>query len=137
MRLRIKPTCGPADYKPATQAGFTFAEVLAALVFMAIVIPVTMQGIQIANRAGAVAERKSEAVRVADALLNDLVVNGNWQTSSRSGVLGRKRVFQWHLFNEPWTEGPLRLLTVEVTYLVQNQEYQVRLSTLVNETASP
>jgi hypothetical protein len=103
---------------------------------MAIVIPVTMQGIQIANRAGTVAERKSEAVRVADTLLNDLVVSGNWQTSNRSGVVGRQRVFQWHLLNEPWTDGPLRLLTVEVTYLVQNKEYQVRLSTLVDETAS-
>ena len=32
-------------------AGFTFAEVLAALVFMAIVIPVALQGISVASRA--------------------------------------------------------------------------------------
>ena len=33
----------------ATNRGFTLAEVLAAMVFMAIVIPVAMQGLQISN----------------------------------------------------------------------------------------
>ena len=33
-------------------AGFTLAEVMAALVFMAIVIPVALEGLSIATRAG-------------------------------------------------------------------------------------
>ena len=34
------------------QAAFTLVEVLAALTFMAIVVPVAIQGVRVANRAG-------------------------------------------------------------------------------------
>ncbi len=63
-----------------SRAGFTFAEVLAALVFMAIVIPVVMQGISIANRAGVGAERKEIAVQLAANMLNQLSISNLWQT---------------------------------------------------------
>src|SRR6478735_6417980 len=56
------------------QAGFTLAEVLAALLFMAIVIPVAVQGLRIASRAGSLSERKAIAARLADSKLNELVV---------------------------------------------------------------
>ena len=45
------------------QAGFTLAEVLAALVFMAIVIPAAVHGLRLAGMAGEVAQRKTVAVR--------------------------------------------------------------------------
>ena len=67
MKFTTKPTSAP----PRGVDAFTLAEVLAALVFMAIVIPVAMQGLHIAGRAGAVAERKREAVRVAERVLNE------------------------------------------------------------------
>ena len=51
-------------FKPkATDAGFTLAEVLAALVFMAILIPVALEGLSIASRAGEVAARKQRTGR--------------------------------------------------------------------------
>ena len=68
-----------------SRAGFTFAEVLAALVFMAIVIPVVMQGISIANRAGVGAERKEIAVQLAANMLNQLSISNLWQTAQASG----------------------------------------------------
>ena len=52
------------------RAGFTLAEVLAALLFMAIVIPVAVQGLQIASRAGSVSERKALGARLAESKLN-------------------------------------------------------------------
>src|SRR5882762_4963509 len=51
-------------------AGFTLAEVLAALLFMAIVIPVAVQGLHIASRAGSVSERKAVGARIAERKLN-------------------------------------------------------------------
>src|SRR2546425_815074 len=69
----------------ASTSGFTLAEVLAALVFMAIVIPVAVEGLQIANRAGQVAVRKGEAMRVADRILNESIVTTNWSKSGQSG----------------------------------------------------
>ena len=112
--------------------GFTLAEVLAALMFMAIVIPVAMQGLNIASRAGAVAERKREAVRVAERLLNETVATTNGIQSAQSGVVKElDREYQWKLRSDRWTESTMQLLTVEVTYPVQGKDYAVQLSTLV------
>src|SRR5215813_10470256 len=67
------------------RSGFTLAEVLAALVFMAILIPVALEGLSIASRAGEVAVRKSEAGLVAERVLNESVVTTNWLQSAQSG----------------------------------------------------
>jgi hypothetical protein len=137
MRLPTRLTCGPGPFaKRAGLPAFTFAEVLAALVFMAIVIPVAMQGLQIANRAGVVAERKDTAVQLADRLLNEVIATTNWSNVGQSGVLRQKgREFQWRMLNEAWTENAMRLISIEVTYTVQNREYRVLLSTLVKEAS--
>jgi hypothetical protein len=137
MRLPTRPICGLAPFARHSGANaFTFAEVLAALVFMAIVIPVAMQGLQIANRAGVVAERKDAAIQLADRLLNEIIVTTNWSNVGQRGVLRQNgREFQWRMLNEPWTETALRLISVEVTYVVQSREYRVLLSTLVKENS--
>ena len=114
--------------------GFTLAEVLAALMFMAIVIPVAMQGLSIASRAGAVAERKREAVRVAERMLNETLVTTNWSQSAQSGVVKEMdREYQWNLRSDRWIESTMQLLTVEVTFPVQGKDYAVQLSTLVEQ----
>jgi type II secretory pathway pseudopilin PulG len=143
--------------------GFTLVEVLAALLFMAIVIPVAVQGLQIASRAGEVAQRKVEAARGAERFLNANIVTTNWTQSSQSGTaLEGTREFRWTLLNQPWSQNmtnqipvettaggqltsgqpqvsavatsqtTMNLLSVEVVYVVQNRDYSVRLSTLVN-----
>ena len=102
---------------------------------MAIVIPVAIEGLQVANRAGVVAQRKSVAVQLADSLLNELIVTGDWQSSSQSGNFGQRwNGYRWRILNENWTRENMRLLSIEVTYPVQNQEYSVRLSTLLPPT---
>ena len=118
------------------RGGFTLAEVLAALVFMAIVIPVAVQGLRVANLAGQVGERKAVAIRVAERALNELVVTRQWQTSAQNGSTQEGPVqYRWVMRLEPWNQGALRLLTVQVTFPVQGQDYDVRLSTLVDTTS--
>jgi len=121
--------------RPGGVEAFTLAEVLAALMFMAIVIPVALQGLRIAGRAGEVAERKREAARVAERVLNESIVTTNWNKSAMSGtVTEADREYNWTLRTESWTEATtlsaMRLLTVEVDYPVQGQKYSVALSTL-------
>jgi hypothetical protein len=118
-------------------AGFTLAEALAALVFMAIVIPVAVQGLRVANLAGQVGERKATAARIAERVLNELVVTRQWQVASPHGTV-REGVqeYRWTMRLDNWNQGLLRLLTVQVTFPVQGQDYEVRLSTLV-DTAGP
>lgn len=129
MKFTTKPTSAP----PRGVDAFTLAEVLAALVFMAIVIPVALQGLQIASRAGTVAERKREAARVAERVLNESIVTTNYVQAVSSGtVLEAEREYRWTLRSEAWTESAMRLLSVEVTFPVQGQDYTVPMSTLVS-----
>lgn len=112
---------------------FTLAEVLAALMFMAIVIPVAMQGLHIASRAGEVAERKREAARVAERVLNESIVLTNWSSAAQSGTVQEAdREYRWTLRTEPWTESTMQLLSVQVTFPVQGKDYNVQMSTLAN-----
>jgi len=122
------------------QAGFTLVEMLAAMLFMAIVIPVALQGLRIASRAGAVAGRKGVAVQLAESKLNELIVTGQWHNSGQGGACGPQWPgYQWTAKNEPWGGDTglnnLRLVTVEVTYPVQSQNYSVHLSTILPDTA--
>lgn len=121
------------------QRGFTLAEVLAALVFMAILIPVAIECLSIASRAGEVAVRKGEAALVAERLLNENIVTTNWNRSSQSGTIQQgPREFRWQLRNEPWNQDPnqnaMRLVSIEVTFSAQGRDYPVRMSTLVDST---
>ena len=121
----------------AACAAFTLAEVLAALVFMAIVIPVVVECLHVASQAGEVAERKSEAARVAERILNESIVTTNWSQSAQNGtVADGQRNFDWTLQNEPWNQDPIRLLTVQVKYTVQGKDYSVQLSTLADGSFS-
>ena len=112
--------------------GFTFPEVLAAMVLVATVIPVTLKGIHIANRVSVLAERQAIAVRLAEQYLNELSVTQQWQYSSAKGNFGPEWVdYRWVLLKEPWSENNLYLLTLIVYFPVQGREQNVRLSTLV------
>ena len=115
-----------------TRAAFTLAEVLAALMFMAIVIPVAIEGLHIANRAGVVAQRKTVATRVAENALNEALVSSQSQGGARNGVVQEGAVdYRWSIRYSIWPEDSMRVVTAEVLYLVQGHEHDVRLSTLV------
>ena len=118
------------------RAGFTLAEVLAALLFMAIVIPVAVQGLRVASRAGSVSERKALAARLAESKLNEIIVTGQSQSSAQNGVIQEGwQSYPWTLKSEPWPEdSAMRLVTVYVSVLAQGQKYDVAVSTLVDAT---
>jgi type II secretion system protein I len=130
-------------FKPANRsqvanslAGFTLVEVLAALLFMAIVIPVAVQGLHIASRAGSVSERKAVAARLAENKLNELIVTGQWQSAAQKGTIQEGlQSYSWQLQTEPWAEdSAMRVVTVHVNVPVQGQDYDVHVSTLVDAT---
>src|SRR2546426_12213557 len=104
MKLRreiIKASKGRASRRSG--AGFTLAEVLAALVFMAILIPVALEGLSIASRAGEVAVRKRDAALVAERILNENIVTTNWDTAVQNGIVRQGiRQVRLTLRNEAW-----------------------------------
>jgi Tfp pilus assembly protein PilV len=114
-------------------AAFTLAEVLAALLFLAIVIPTAVEALHVASLAGEVAARKSAAARVADRILNESLVTTNWTGGGQSGTVTEGYLdFRWKLTSQTWPQDSMELLTAEVTYSAQGKDYSVSLSTLAN-----
>ena len=103
---------------------------------MAIVIPVVMQGISIANRAGVGAERKEIAVQLAANMLNQLSISNLWQTAQASGTFEQDYPgYAWSMQQLAWPDGDMQQLTLEVTYPLQGGIFAVELSTLVDDLA--
>jgi hypothetical protein len=120
-------------------AAFTLAEVLAALLFLAIVIPTAVEALHVASLAGEVAARKGEAARVADRVLSESLVTTNWTGGVQNGTITEGILdFRWKLTSQAWPQDSMQLLTAEVTYSAQGKDYSVQLSTLANlQTATP
>jgi type II secretory pathway pseudopilin PulG len=114
------------------RAAFTLAEVLAALAFMAIVIPVAIEGMRTANLAGQVGQRKAMAGRVAERVLNEWII-GQSQGAAQSGIVQEGSLdFRWAIRVQAWNQDSMRLATVKVDYTVQGNPYDVQMSTLLS-----
>ncbi|MDB6129023.1 MAG: hypothetical protein JWM04_130, partial [Verrucomicrobiales bacterium] len=121
-----------SSHKSDKVIGFTLIEVMVAMVFMSILVPVALKAVQISSRAGQVAERKVRAAVIADRLLTEqTVVNGMQQSGQQGTVVEAGRTYTWNMESSAWgVENSLRLVTLKVTYAVQGQNYDLKLHTL-------
>ncbi len=135
--------------------GFTLVEILVALSLMAVIIPVISEGLKLASLAGEVSQRKALAMRIAERVLNETIITGQWNQAGRgadeqSGIV----TYHWTLRDEPWSvlnspinlstpngvntaivnPNTLHLLTVDVTFPAQGRKFAVHLSTVVDIT---
>lgn len=128
---------GRSTGRAAQASAFTLIEVLAALMLMAIVIPVAMQGMGIASRAGVMGQRKAAAMRVADRLLNEYVIAGQASQMGTSGTVAEGAgTYDWSLETQTWPEDAMLQLTMRVTFTVQGESFSVAASTLLDPVAS-
>ena len=133
--MRFKPAIRPKPAVRRARAAFTLVEVLAALTLMAIVIPVAVDAMRLANLAGQVGQRKAVAGRIAEGVLNESIVTGQLRGATQNGVIQEgAQQYQWSIRSEPWSQDAMRLVTVQVRYPVQGRDYEVRLSTLVDNS---
>jgi type II secretory pathway pseudopilin PulG len=136
QNMRLKPAQGS---KRALRA-FTLAEVLAAMMFMAIVIPAAVQGLRVASLAGEVSQRKIVATRIGNKILNELKVTGQLQNSGQSGVVKQGGLqYNWSVRSQIWNEDMtthMNQVTLTVTYAAQGKDYDVRLSTLIAQATT-
>jgi type II secretory pathway pseudopilin PulG len=117
------------------RCAFTLAEVLAALLLMAIIVPVAMQGVQIASRAGTLGQRKAAAMRVAERVLNELIATDGLTQSTGSGTVAEgDQSYAWTMQTETWPEDAMNLVTVRVVFNVQGNDYNVSLSSIYDPT---
>ena len=127
-----------ATPKNKSCAAFTLAEVLAAILFLAIVIPAAVEAMHLASLAGEVAARKGAAVRVADRILNESLVMTNWSNGTQSGTTSEGALdFSWTLTTQTWPEdSALQMVTAEVKFTAQGKDYSVKLNTLAAQSGT-
>src|SRR5207245_2769294 len=118
-----------------SQSGFTFIEVLAAMLFLAILVPAVMQGLALSNRASVVAERSAIAVQLAENRLNELLLNDAWTTGETRGDFGEQFAgYRWELSRGDWSVDGMTELTLTVFFTVQGLERDVHLTTLASQS---
>jgi general secretion pathway protein I len=121
-------------------AGFTLVEVLAALLMMAIVIPIALQGMTIVSRAAVMGQRKTAAMRVAERVLNEqlaVVTQGQSIPASGSGTEEEGGMsYSWTMTTTVWPQDTMTQMTVHVTFMSQGNPYVMSLSTLYDPNAA-
>jgi prepilin-type N-terminal cleavage/methylation domain-containing protein len=120
--------------KGDSRSGFTLAEVLAAMLFLAILAPVIVQGLSLASRAGVTASREAVALQLADNRLTEIVADGSWVGGTPDGDFGGDWPgYRWSLDQAAASVGDLVELTLHVDFEVQGRSQRVSLSTLAVE----
>ncbi len=129
-----------SDNSRSALPGFTLVEVLAALMFLAILVPAIVGGLTLGNRISVLSERKAIAAELAENKLNEQLVGNSWQSSSsNTGDFGAGYPgFRWQATQQNWrgdSTNTMTELAMEVFFPVQGKEHSVRLTTLVNPNA--
>lgn len=134
LRCALNPSAGGP---PERARGFTLVEVLAALLMMAIIIPVAMEGMSVASRIGVLGQRKAAAMRTAERVLHELIIEGQTQQASASGTtLDGETSYPWSMRSQSWSEDAMSEMIVTVTFTVQAHDYNVSASTLIAPASS-
>lgn len=123
---------GASSWGNRTARAFTFVEILAALFFLAILIPAIMGAITISTKAGETAEREAIAAELAQNKLSELSLDDAWMSADMSGNFGDDWPgLHWEAEHATWDYDAMELLTVRAYYTVRGREEKVQLSTLV------
>ena len=119
----------------SARAAFTFVEVLAAMVFLGILMPVVISALLTANRVAVAAERSTIAAQLGENKLGELMLGNAWTSAGTRGDFGADMPgYRWQLTKATWQTGAMTELTLDVFYNVQGTEHDARLSTLVDES---
>lgn len=123
----------------ANRRGFTLVEVLAAMLLIAIVLPIAMKGITLAASAGTESRRRSEAAGLAQSKLGELIATGDWETGNQSGTFApnwpdyrwEAGVVAWSTSSSGQSSTSLQQVDVRVLWTARTREDSITLSTLV------
>jgi prepilin-type N-terminal cleavage/methylation domain-containing protein len=112
--------------------GFTFIELLATVVLIAIIMPVAMKSIGLCTRLGGLSRRQIEAASLAKTKMTDLIVTGDWQNGNQHGSFGDDWPgYEWKATLTNWTDSTVRQLDLTVFWESMGMQQTVMLSTLV------
>lgn len=116
------------------RAGLTLVECIAALLIIAIILPVAMRGISLCVRLASDVRHRTEATDLARAKMNELIVSNEWQSADlRGDFLADHNIpdYTWTASTETWSDPSMLQLDVEVAWPVRTGTSRVHLTTLV------
>ena len=117
------------------RAAFTFVEVLAAMAFLGILIPVLASALHLSSGVGSAAERSTIAAQLGENRLNELTLGDAWTSAESSGDFGTDWPgYRWELKKTDWQTGAMTELVIHVFFPVQGGEHEVQMSTLVSDS---
>ena len=107
-------------------------EVLAALTFAAIVLPVAMRGISLASISASESKKCAEATLLAQNLIAGIIAEGAMDFGSLSGdFLPENSFYEWTAELTEWQDGYLKELVVNVSWEQNEEERSISLATVV------
>ncbi len=115
------------------RGGFTFMELLATIVLIAVIMPVAMRSIGLCTRLAGQSRRQMEAASLAKAKLTELIVTGEWQDGNQRGRFDDKEWdgYEWSMTVKNWTDALVRELELTVSWRSVGRQQGVTLSTLM------
>ena len=128
--------------KTSRRRGFTLVEVLAALLLIAIVLPIVMRGISAGTSSASLARRRTEATSLAQSKLAEIMALEQWRDGELTGTFTTAESenaadFSWRAELEQWSEENVKQLDLYVTWSTGAGEQDVKLSTLVYDYVVP
>ncbi|MBN1507835.1 MAG: prepilin-type N-terminal cleavage/methylation domain-containing protein [Sedimentisphaerales bacterium] len=112
--------------------GFTFIELLATVVLIAVIMPVAMRSIGLCTRLGGLSRRQIEAASLAKAKMTELTVTGDWASGNQHGSFGGEWPgYEWRVSVTNWTDTTVREFDLTVLWESAGRQREVTLSTLV------
>lgn len=112
--------------------GFTFIELLATVVLIAVIMPVAMRSIGLCTRLGGLSRRQIEAASLAEMKMTELTVTGDWENGSQHGSFGGDWPgYEWKVAVTNWTDTSVRQFDLTVLWESMGRQREVTLSTLV------
>lgn len=113
-------------------SGFTFIELLATVVLIAVIMPVAMRSIGLCTQLAGQSRRQVEAASLAKAKLTELIVTGDWEKGNKKGDFEKDWPgYEWSITVSNWTDALVRQLELTVSWRSMGRPRTVTLSTLV------
>ena len=119
-----------------TASGFTLIEVLATLLLVGIVLPVTMRGVSLALAAASNARHVAEATSLAETTLSELTTDTLSATTDGSGDFGADHPGYTWTSQRASRDYGLTEIALRVDWVERGQTKSITVSTLKYDSTS-
>jgi prepilin-type N-terminal cleavage/methylation domain-containing protein len=109
--------------------GFTLVEVMAAMLLIALIMPVAMKGVSLAVSLSSQTRNRLAALEVAENTLAMALIEQSWQSGESAGTERRINTeYSWQIYASDYELENVKLVEVVVEWQQRNRTQQISLS---------